>query len=76
MSTHDSQQNVKNRMQFTGGKIKKRVHIWAIQTTSYAGRVAVINFVIMGMFNFWATIFIPPQEVINEIKCAKIFFGG
>ena len=33
-------------------KIAKKIHIWAMKSISYAGRIALINSVIMGIFNF------------------------
>ena len=49
-------------------KITKKISIWATKNTSYAGRVALINSVLMGIYSFWATIFIMPKKVIKEVR--------
>ena len=41
-------------------KITARVHIWATKNLSFAGRSMLINGVIFGMFNYWASIFLLP----------------
>ena len=59
-------------------KITKNISIWATKTTSYAGRVALINSVLMGIYTFWATIFILPKGVIKEVntKCRNFLWGA
>ena len=54
-------------------KITKKIKTWATKTTPYTGRVTFINGVLMGVYNFWASIFILPQEVIKEVEklCRK-----
>ena len=37
-------------------KITGRIHIWATRNISFAGRAVLINSVIFGMFNYWASI--------------------
>ena len=49
-------------------KITKKIAIWATKTKSYAGRVALINGLLMGIYSFWATIFILPKKVIKEVN--------
>jgi len=39
-------------------KITSRIHIWATRNISFAGRVLLINSVIFGSFNYWASIFL------------------
>ena len=58
-------------------KITKNIATWATRNTSYAGRVASINSVLMGIYTFWATIFILPKCVIREInsKCRNFLWG-
>ena len=48
-------------------KITSRIHTWATRNISYAGRLVLINNVLFGMFNFWASIFLLPNEVIEII---------
>ena len=49
-------------------KITRKITAWATRAISYAGRVALINSVLMGLFNFWATIFILPNGVTKEVE--------
>ena len=46
-------------------KITAKALIWASRHLYYVGRMVLINSVLFGMFNFWAQVFILPQEVIN-----------
>ena len=39
-------------------KVTKYIATWETRNTSYAGRVALINNVLMAIYTFWATIFI------------------
>jgi len=48
-------------------KIIARVHIWATRNLSFAGRAMLINGVIFGMFNYWASMLLLPQYVIEKI---------
>ncbi|KAJ8427233.1 LOW QUALITY PROTEIN: hypothetical protein Cgig2_023070 [Carnegiea gigantea] len=48
-------------------KITVKMKIWAIKSLSYAGKVVLINNVVFRMFNYWASIFILPTEVVNKI---------
>jgi len=59
-------------------KFTQRIKTWAIRSTSYAGRVALINSALMGIYNFWAIIFIIPQEMIKDLdkKCRDYLWGA
>jgi len=59
-------------------KITRKISTWLIRTISYAGRVALINSVLMGVFNFWATIFILAKGVIKELErlCRNYLWGA
>ena len=48
--------------------ITKKIKTWATKTTSYVRRVVLINSVLKGVYNFWATIFILPYRVIKELE--------
>ena len=48
-------------------KITARIHIWATRSLSFAGRAMLINGVIFGMFNYWASIFLLPKTVLEKI---------
>ncbi|KAJ8426340.1 hypothetical protein Cgig2_017438 [Carnegiea gigantea] len=49
-------------------KIMKKVHLWAMKNLSFAGRAQLINSVIFGMFNYWASIFILLQEMFSRLN--------
>lgn len=59
-------------------KIMTRLHIWSTRSLSFAGRAQLINSVIFGMFNYWASIFILPQALIDQITraCRNFLWGG
>ena len=42
-------------------KFTRNITTWATKTIPYAGRVAMVNSVLMGIFTFWATIFVLPK---------------
>ena len=48
-------------------KITARILTWTSRQISYAGRVVLVNIVLFGMYNYWAQIFIIPQEVVNQV---------
>ncbi|KAJ8440145.1 LOW QUALITY PROTEIN: hypothetical protein Cgig2_003470 [Carnegiea gigantea] len=47
-------------------KIQRKIRQWYTRSFSFAGRAQLINSVIFGMYSFWASIFILPQEVIDQ----------
>jgi len=46
-------------------KIMGKIKLWFTRNLSFAGRAQLLSPVIFGMYNFWASIFILPQEVID-----------
>jgi len=52
-------------------KILNKVRIWPTRHLSFAERAMLINSVIFGMVNYWASIFILPTLVIENLT--KIF---
>ncbi|KAJ8424802.1 hypothetical protein Cgig2_018694 [Carnegiea gigantea] len=59
-------------------KIMLRVKGWATRIISFIGRAVLINSVLFGMFNYWASIFILPQEVVDKITkiCRNYLWGA
>ncbi|KAJ8426152.1 hypothetical protein Cgig2_024357 [Carnegiea gigantea] len=59
-------------------KILAKVHIWATRSISFAGRAALINSSIFGMFSYWASIFLLPSEVVERIAqiCQNYLWSG
>ncbi|KAL2247317.1 UNVERIFIED_CONTAM: hypothetical protein Sindi_2584000 [Sesamum indicum] len=49
-------------------KIDKRIAGWEGMTLSYAGRVQIIKSVLMSLSFYWASAFILPKRVTNEIE--------
>ncbi|KAL2247987.1 UNVERIFIED_CONTAM: hypothetical protein Sindi_2651000 [Sesamum indicum] len=49
-------------------KIDKRIAGWEGTTISYAGRVQIIKSVLISLSLYWASAFILPKKVINEIE--------
>ncbi|KAJ8423642.1 hypothetical protein Cgig2_006673 [Carnegiea gigantea] len=44
-----------------------KINLWSTRNISFAGRAVLMNTVIFGMFNYWASIFILPSEVLEKI---------
>lgn len=59
-------------------KMNTQIQVWSSRNISYAGRVILINSVIFGMLNYWASIFILPQEVLDSIiqLCNNFLWSG
>jgi len=59
-------------------KITARVHIWATRNLSFARRALLINDIIFGMFNYWASIFLLPKTILEKITsiCKNYLWGG
>ena len=58
-------------------KILTKVRIWTTKHLSYAGRAMLINSAIFGMINYWASIFILPNSVIERLTqiCRNFLWG-
>ncbi|XP_062075392.1 uncharacterized protein LOC133779447 [Humulus lupulus] len=54
-------------------KIRLRLHGWASRNLSYVGRVQLIHSVLLGIRNYWMSIFLLPQRVIKEIDWDQIW---
>ena len=59
-------------------KIRKRVSSWTGRFLSYAGRLQLINSVIMSLTNFWMAAFRLPSGCIKEIEkiCSGFLWSG
>ena len=59
-------------------KITTRIHQWSTRNISYTGRLVLINSVVFGMFNYWASIFLLPNEVIDILTqiCHNFLWSG
>ncbi|KAJ8420975.1 hypothetical protein Cgig2_025653 [Carnegiea gigantea] len=66
-SSYSGQQVNQNDCAVLIDKITARVHMWSTRHISYAGRLVLINSVLLGTFNYWASIFVLPTEVIEKL---------
>ena len=59
-------------------KISGKITTWSSRHISYAARAVLVNTVLFGMLNFWAQIFILPQEVVDQITqlCRNFLWEG
>jgi len=59
-------------------KITACLTTWAKKSISFAGRAQLINSIIFGMYNYWATIFMLPKDVTGRITqlCRQFLWGG
>jgi len=49
-------------------KIMGRIRLWATKSIPFAGRAQLLNSVVFGTISYWASIFILPQEVIDQLN--------
>ncbi|KAJ8436728.1 hypothetical protein Cgig2_027399 [Carnegiea gigantea] len=59
-------------------KILGRVRLWSTKIISFSCSPQLLNSVAFGMYNYWATIFIVPQEVMDQVNqiCRNYLLGG
>jgi len=48
-------------------KILTKVHLWVARSLLFTGRARLISNVVFDMFNYWASIFLLPNEVLESI---------
>jgi len=48
-------------------KIAVKIKYWSTRSLSYANRLALVNTVVIGVYKFWASIFMLPKEVTQDI---------
>ncbi|XP_062104365.1 uncharacterized protein LOC133815556 [Humulus lupulus] len=58
-------------------KMRARLKGWSSRHLSYAGRVQLINSVLLGIRSYWMNIFILPQKVVKAIDslCLRFLWG-
>ncbi|KAJ8419838.1 hypothetical protein Cgig2_030549 [Carnegiea gigantea] len=49
-------------------KIMGKIRFWATKSISFVGRAQLLNLVVFGMISYWASIFILPQDVIDQLN--------
>ncbi|XP_062103730.1 uncharacterized protein LOC133814836 [Humulus lupulus] len=58
-------------------KIRLRLNTWATRNLSYAGRTQLVQSVLLGIQNYWMSIFLLPQSVVRDIDrlCINFLWG-
>ncbi|XP_062118969.1 uncharacterized protein LOC133832673 [Humulus lupulus] len=58
-------------------KFRLKIQTWASRHLSFAGRIQLINSVLLGLRNYWMSIFILSQSVVKEVeKLSRGFLWG
>uniref|UniRef100_A0A803NJE0 DUF4283 domain-containing protein n=1 Tax=Cannabis sativa TaxID=3483 RepID=A0A803NJE0_CANSA len=58
-------------------KIYKKLNSWSSRNLSFAGRAQLIHSILLGIRNYWMSLFILPQKIIAAIeKCCTDFLWG
>lgn len=59
-------------------RVRKKITSWAVRKLSFAGRLVLIQSVLYGMFNFWASVFPLPKGCIDAIErlCNAFLWSG
>ncbi|XP_062103007.1 uncharacterized protein LOC133813999 [Humulus lupulus] len=58
-------------------KFRLKMQNWASRHLSFTGRIQLIHSVLLGLRNYWMTIFVLPQSIIKEIeKLCRGFLWG
>jgi len=48
-------------------RIRAKVQVWITRNLSFAARARLINTIIFGMYSYWASIFLLPNEIITKL---------
>ncbi|CAN1840218.1 LINE-1 retrotransposable element ORF2 protein [Linum perenne] len=59
-------------------KVTSRIRGWSAKTLSFAGRLQLVNSVLMSLSQFWMSVFSLPLSVIKRIQqlCSSYLWGG
>ena len=52
---------------FMVDKIVARIKSWGSRHLSYAGRVQLVNVVLLNLYSYWASIFFSPKKIIYQV---------
>lgn len=60
------------------GKITELIQCWLAKHLSYAGRLTLVQSVLQAISSYWATFFVLPSSVCQEIdrKCREFLWGA
>ena len=53
--------------EFLADKIVSKFRTWGVRTLSYAGRAQLVNAVLLNLHSYWASIFVIPKRVIDQV---------
>ncbi|XP_062103721.1 uncharacterized protein LOC133814824 [Humulus lupulus] len=58
-------------------KIRLHLNAWASRNLSYVGRTQLVHSVLLGIRNYWMSVFLLPQSVVREIDrlCRNFLWG-
>ncbi|CAL1358963.1 unnamed protein product [Linum trigynum] len=59
-------------------KITKRIRSWRAKKLTYAGRLQLLNFVILGIVQYWMQLFVLPKQALKRIQkiCSQFLWHG
>lgn len=59
-------------------KMTSRIKTWSSRSLSYAGRVQLVNSVLIHIHSYWSTIFILPKVVLKKVIaiCRNYIWDG
>ncbi|XP_062075418.1 uncharacterized protein LOC133779475 [Humulus lupulus] len=59
-------------------KFRLKIQNWASRHLSFASRIQLINLVLLGLRNYWMSIFVLPQSIVKEIEriCRGFLWGS
>ena len=59
-------------------RVRNRINTWNCRFLSYAGRLQLMNAVLMSLVNYWAAVFRLPSQCMKEIEqlCAAFLWSG
>ncbi|XP_062114000.1 uncharacterized protein LOC133825012 [Humulus lupulus] len=59
-------------------KFRLKIQNWASRHLSFAGRIQLINSVLLGLQKYWMSIFVLPQSIVKEIEriCRGFLWGS
>ncbi|XP_062118295.1 uncharacterized protein LOC133831906 [Humulus lupulus] len=59
-------------------KFRLKIQNWVSRHLSFAGRIQLINSVLLGLRNYWMSIFIFPQSIVKDIEniCRGFLWGS
>ncbi|CAI0430886.1 unnamed protein product, partial [Linum tenue] len=59
-------------------KITKRIRSWRARKLNYAGRLQLLNSVLLGIVQYWMQLFILPKQVLKRVQqlCSQFLWHG